>query len=44
METSSTNVEVQRRRQRGVRTTALVVGGIAVAIYLAFILSGVLQS
>ncbi|MDQ1121195.1 MULTISPECIES: hypothetical protein [Pseudoxanthomonas] len=32
------------RRRRGTRITALVVGGIAIAIYAAFILSGVLRA
>lgn len=35
--------EAQRRR-RATRTTALIAGGIAVAIYAAFILSGVLRT
>lgn len=35
------NEEIQARRRRAVRT-ALVVGGIAAAIYIAFILSGVI--
>ena len=34
----------QARRRRGTRITALVVGGIAIAIYAAFILSGVLRA
>ncbi len=37
------NDETTRRRKAAVRT-ALVVGGIAVAIYVAFILSGVLRA
>jgi len=32
------------RRRKAVVRTALVVGGIAVAIYIAFILSGVLNA
>lgn len=32
------------QRRRGTRITALVVGGIAIAIYAAFILSGVLRA
>lgn len=37
-------VDEQQRRRRAARTTALVVGAIAVAIYAAFILSGVLRA
>ena len=34
--------ELALRRKRAVRTTALVVGAIAVLIYVGFILSGVI--
>jgi hypothetical protein len=38
------SAEQQQRRRRATRITALVVGAIAVAIYVAFILSGVLRT
>jgi hypothetical protein len=38
------SAEEQRRRRRATRITALIAGGIAVAIYVAFILSGVLRT
>jgi len=44
MDTRGTPVDEQQRRRRAARTTALVVGAIAVAIYVAFILSGVLRT
>jgi|GEM_PF-896564 len=38
------SAEEQRRRRRSTRLTALVAGAIAVAIYVVFILSGVLRA
>jgi hypothetical protein len=38
------SAEARQRRRRGTRITALVAGAIAVAIYVAFILSGVLRT
>jgi hypothetical protein len=38
------SAQQQARRQRGVRTTALVVGALAMVIYVLFIASGVIAS
>ncbi|WDS34807.1 hypothetical protein [Pseudoxanthomonas sp.] len=44
MATQRTPMDELQRRRRATRNTALVVGGIAIAIYIAFILSGVLRT
>lgn len=40
----ASQAQLQARRQRGARTTALVVGAVALVIYVLFIASGVIAS
>lgn len=44
MATRRARMDEQQLRRRATRNTALLAGGIAIAIYLAFILSGMLRT
>ncbi len=44
MPTPSSGIDDLAQRRRRARRTALVVGAVAVAVYVAFILSGVLAT